>query len=218
MPYRKSYGKKKRYYKKKRPSTKQDAMTVAYAALRLGKKLARFVNTEIKYNEENYSNTVSASGTLVSAGHAIAIGDGQSDRTGTSIKPLRVTIRGNVTQHASATDTFVRLILIRGKQENASALAFSDIFDSTGTNQFKIWDKRFKTKILWDKKFQLCNTGTAGYQFSLSEKLYGHIQYDASDTTGATIENGGVYLLLVSTEATNTPTVNYKLRLTYVDN
>jgi hypothetical protein len=130
---------------------------------------------------------------------------------------MNLTLRYNLTQHASATSTLCRIIIFRGKYENDTEPAVSDIFSSTGTSQFKVYDKRFKTKFLYDKTHRL-DTNKLTVNVTKVIKLYGHIQYDASQVDGTDHENGGVYCLIISNQATNVPTIFLNSRMTYVDN
>jgi len=123
-----------------------------------------------------------------------------------------------LTQHASATNTLVRLVIFRTKAENDTAPTVLSIFPSTPLLKPKIQDRRFNTKILYDKYFTLTDVGQTSRAGTIVLKLNGHINFDFSDTTGDDKESGGLYLLAVSSEATNTPTLSYFTKLTFTDN
>lgn len=223
MPYR-NYNRRrfrKRRYKKRRytrkPSTWGEVKTMATTGYSLAKKLARFVNTEIKYKDTLTSALVSNTGGIYAL-DVIPQGDGPSARSGDSIKPMTLSGRGSVSIGGSAVHTIVRMIIFRGKMENDVEPVVGDIFASTGPLQPKVYDKRFKTKFLWDKTFTVDAGQTRQIVFNINQKIFGHINYDASQTDGTDHESGGIYLLMISDEGTNYPTCTLCSRLTYVDN
>lgn len=224
--YRKGYRKP---YRKKRmgtlskinryASTTTKVASAAYTALNTAKWIARFINTEVKFLDTAINTSSTGVNGAITALDSIPEGDGESARSGTSVKPMRISFRLNATQHASATLTILRLIIFRGKFERDNEPTVSDIFASTGVNQFKVNDKKYNTKFIVDRHyiFDAVNTSRTK-KIDGSYKLFGHIQFDASQTDGTDHENGGVYLLLISNEATNAPTVVGNFRLTYTDN
>lgn len=231
MVYRKTY--RKRMYKKRngygrflknvsrtaKVVTSPTVAKAAFTALNTAKYIARFVNTEVKNHDVAINTSSTGVNGAITALDAIAEGDTQNTRSGSSIKPMRLTWRLNATQHTSATLTLLRMVIFRGKYEKDNEPVVSDIFPSTGVNQFKTYDKRYNTKILYDKVhiFDAVNTSRVK-KVDGSIKLFGHIQYDADQADGTDHENGGVYLLLISNEATNAPTVVGNFRLTFTDN
>jgi len=193
--------------------------TYAYQGYKLAKFLARFINTEVKFLDTSINTSSTGVNGAITALDSIPEGDGESARDGTSVKPMRISFRLNATQHASATLTILRMIIFRGKYERDNEPTVSDIFASTGVNQFKTNDKKYNTKFICDRTFIFDAVNSSRTKkIDGSYKLFGHIQYDASQTDGTDHENGGVYLLLISNEATNAPTVVGNFRLTYTDN
>jgi hypothetical protein len=182
-------------------------------------QLKRIVNAEYKQHAVNSpTNAVDNNGTTPLDLAVIAQGDDATDRDGISIKPINLILRMFITQHASATNTLVRVVIFRGKQENDSAMVLGNIFASTPLLKPKVYDKRFVTKILYDKYFTLSSAGQSCKATTVSLKLHGHINYDTSDATGNDKEGGGLYMVFISNEAINTPNVAYNSRLTFTDN
>ena len=124
MPYKRSYRKRTpRRYKKRSLYTARNAMTVANDALYLGKKLARMVNVEYKRHEYVISSTaidnngkvyplISSDGTI---NNSIVQGDLNTQRSGSSIKPINLTFRMSVFNDpsAGAQASRIRIILCR---------------------------------------------------------------------------------------------------------
>lgn len=219
-----------RYYRKRRPYRgrrrfkrrtyrKRDNFDLARSAWKGVMQIKRMINVEYKHHVVDDTGTaVTNSGTNFDDLCVIPLGDSEGSRDGVSIKPINFVFRYMLTQHASATNTLVRLVFLRMKVENDTAPTFADIFPATPLLKPKIQDKRFNSKILYDKYFTLCDTGQAIKAGTITLKMFGHINYDASDTTGDDKEAGGLYLLAISSEATNTPTLAYHSRLTFTDN
>lgn len=192
----------------------------AYKAYQLASKVARMVNVEYKYFIIDGSPSVGNNGNIYPL-CIVPQGLKVTERTGDSIKPMRLAGRVFITQHGSAQKTALRCILFRGKNENGTQYNVSDLLDTShiSTNQYlapKDWNERFRTKIIYDKTFHLSNNGTSQAWADWNIKLFGHIQYVQEDATD--IENGGLYMLLISNEPTNSPIFNYVLRLSFTDN
>lgn len=211
-----TYNKGKKAYKfgKKHQNT-------AMKALKLAQQIKRMVNVEYKLD---YANSALSSGDTVSWTGSVANlcqppqGDGVTSRDGDSIKTIRLSGRLFITQNASATDSLLRVIIFRGKNENRTVYAPTDVlYSSTGLMIFngKEHENRFRTKTLYDKTFSMSDTGKSNFLVNLNLKLDGHITFGSGSTS---IENGGVYMLLVSNEQTNFPKVAYTLKTSYTDN
>lgn len=183
-------------------------------------QLKRLINVEIKNHDLNSSTTVPTTGTVIGLS-AVAQGDGSTTRDGDSIKLLKNSLKFALTSNAStAYTTLVRVIIFRGKQENAVGYSLTDILETADILSPKSYTDRFRTKVLSDRTYTVReNEASAVYttqrQYNSNIKLYGHTQFVAGSTS---IENGGLYMLLLSNQPTNTPTFAYYNRLTFTDN
>lgn len=209
---RKAYGKGKRVYKfaKKHQSEGKQALALA-------KKVARMVNVEYKRDITTFNAAVGWTGTITNLCNPTQ-GDGVTNRDGDSLKLIRCSGRIYCTMNASATNTVVRVIMFRGKNENGTTYAPNDIlYTTTGQMVFnpKEYTNRFQTKVLMDRTYSLSSTGKSNFYINVNQKLFGHINFE---TGGTGIENGGLYLLLVGSEQLNTPTVAYTLTTSFTDN
>lgn len=223
MAYNRRY---KRRYKRKSKSlyTAKNAMTVAKDAWYLSKKLARVVNVEKKHHELEGSVTPGNTAALAtlseftSGSNTLALGDAGDDRDGNSVKPLFWSINFLITQHASATSTMVRIIIFKwDKQHGQDAPAVTDYLRDASFDylSLKRYNKRFQFSTLLDKTFHLSSAGKTLATYNFRKKLYGHIQYDGAT---ADPEIGGYYMLCISNEGTNEPTVQFQSRITFADN
>lgn len=195
--------------------------STAVKAFQLAKKVARMVNVEYKFVPiEIAGQSVTQIGTVIPFLDNLPQGDGSTDREGDSIKLMRFSCRGFITQNASAQKTAVRVILFRGKQENAQPYLVQDILDAQNyTNNLflapKSFSEKFRSKILFDKVYHMSNNGNSSIIFNWNFKLYGHANYEQSSTG---VENGGLYILVIGNEGTNHPTFNLTGKITFTDN
>lgn len=215
MAYKRTF--KKAYRKGKKAYRFAKAhQSEAKQALALAKKVARMVNVEYKYDLTNYASTVPWTGLTQNLCNP-AQGDGMTNRDGDSLKLARVSGRLNCQIHASATATTVRLILFRGKNTNGTDPAPGDILVTGSGLMFqnpKREDNKFSTKILYDKMYTLTQDRKL-INFNWNFKLYGHVKFEPGS---AVVQDGGLYLLIISNEQTNVPTLNYSLKTTFTDN
>lgn len=227
MAYRRTYRRRKMSRGKRRARrTGAQAGALAYNAYSLAKKVARMVNSEIKFHDVQATNTAyDSTGTIVNLS-TIAQGDGDNARDGSSIKLAHLTMR--MSWSSNTTDTTpqrVRMILFRGKNEKSTPPTISTLLEDT--TQYdnivspKNWDHKFNTRVLYDRVIVLTPNASASNQSKelvISKKLYGHVKFATNDTAGTDIENGGLYMLIVSDETTNAPTCTFYSRLTFYDN
>ena len=113
----------------------------------------------------------------------------------------------------------VRIVIFRYKSERAAAVVPGDIFGSTPLLKPKTYDKRFQSKIIYDKtRSQSIDGSSRVLNGSCVLKLDGHINYDASTANGTLKEDGGLYMFVVSDVTTNLPVFDFHGQLTYTDN
>lgn len=221
MAYQKRY--KKRIYKKKRNPysglTLNNAMKTAalaksaYYGVRYIKGL---VNSEMLHNQGNSSGAVSSTGTMVHL-TAIAQGDTSSGRTGNSILARELMIRIALSQNATATQTFYRFMLVQDTQQIGDTTpGVTDVLESASYLSPLATATAGRFKVLWSKICTTNNSTTTTMVYNKFFKIYSHVRYNG--TAGADIQKGGYYLLLLSDQAVNTPTIFYQFKLGYHDN
>lgn len=204
----------------KRAAKKTDAFDMARMAWSGVKRLSRYVNTEIKYNDQTPGGTIGNTGTVINLS-PIAVGDSTTTRDGNSIKPMRLSVKFHCQMTSPSTFSSVRLIIFRGNNERNILPTVAGIFENaTSILSHKYDEHRFQTKFLYDKTFTMSNTGKAAFDVSFSLKLYGHINFDDTSASPLIATNGGVYALLIGEyySATNFPGYSMISRLSYIDN
>lgn len=216
MAYRKTYRKRRTFKKKGWGKKVLGYAGTAVKALAIAKKVADMVNTEYKAQQVTISDTPNTTGSVTTLS-LMSQGIAEHERVGDSVKLQRYSGRMSFTQHASATSTIVRMIIFQGKQERGNPYNIGEIIyngSSTSVISPKNYDQRFNTKIMFDKTYTLSKQGTTVKMLDLNLPLNWHLEYEDNTTS---IFNGGLYMVLISNEATNTPTVKGELRLTYTD-
>lgn len=192
-----------------------------HSALSLALKTARFVrhnlNVEKKTLDLTSSGTVSSTGSVFHVS-GIPQGDGQNARDGVSVRCQYLGLRMEYTENASvAGATFLRLMILRDGRQIASATpAIGTILETVDRNSFLNNDTLGRFQILHDRIYTLSNVGTVGKHISVDLPMSSHIRYNG--TLSSNIESNGLYVVLISNQGTNVPSVGFTTRIRYVDN
>lgn len=211
-------------YKKRKVTTKKKwqkrgakAGGVAYEALKIAKQVKRMVNVEYKYTYDVFNGTFNDAG-LIKAICIPTQGDTQTSRDGNSIKLMNLSGRIFIRINPLADATAIRLIIFRGKSEQSTFPTISSYFE-TGAGQIYQAPKdpnfRYNTKTIYDHTYNLDKNGNMSQNINWSFKLFGHTTFVNATTN---IADGGLYMILVSNESTNLPTMQYTLKTTFTDN
>ncbi len=220
MPYKKyrRYTRKKKSYR----YSKYKHKTIAYKAFKMGKKAMRYLNTEHKFFDTVLSiRPVDFNGFILPL-TLIPQGDGDQSRDGDSLKLMSYTFRGYGT--IGAVNATLRIIIFWDKQDQITNPV--DILDTNyvGTNNApnspKSHDRRFRTKILHDKIYNLTNTGgNSRIKFKNYNKVLRRIQYNNGTTNALT---GSLKMLYISDVSDVTPgdepNVFVVHRVVFIDN
>lgn len=217
MPYRKGY--RRRRYKKKSWYNKKhcySARDVAISAMKGVKYLKGLVNSEVHKLESDIGASVSDSGSITHL-TPITQGDSTANRQGNSVLGKYLTCRGILTKHASATATQVRCMLFRDNQQvGDTSPGISDILQSTPyINSMLSSTTVGRFTKLYDKLVFLSSNKPSG-QFVINLAVKSHVRFNGSASSD--IQKNGLYLVLVSNEATNTPSVDAQARFGFYDN
>lgn len=221
MPYYKKYKKtykKRRYnrvpYKAKPMSSAQMAYTLAKRAWYQGAKLKKLLNVEYKGDDETYSTSSLSTTADIQKLTAVAQGDTSISRDGNSILLKRLTIRIKCEMNASASFTEVRYIIFRWKN-NDDPVVGDILANPTSTTSFLDIDQSRHYDIL-DSQIINLNDQKPSVLIQKNFNLNSHIKYDGSSANSITY--GGIWILMLSNEATNYPTVEYESRIRFIDN
>lgn len=189
-----------------------------YAATVL-KGLYGVVNSEMKYVDSSQTGvSISNTGGLYSLS-VMAQGDTQETRQGQKILAKDLLLRGSLQVNASATSTRVRMIIGVDKMGNGAYPTTTDILDSASVYApLDIDDSQGRFVILYDRLYNLETDGKDSVAFKIYKKLDFHIAFKGTTATEADIGKNYIWILFLTDEAVNTPTVSYIARMKYYDN
>lgn len=195
-------------------------VSTAVKAYNLAKWAASMLNPEHKRLDTTVSATPTSGTPLVySAFTSCQQGDTNSTRNGNSVKFTSIYMRGVLTLNAAATSTRVRAVWVIDKNPEGAGMSWTDLYTTAQINALIAPDVapgRFR--ILSDRVYTV-NTNKPEIQINqLISKRPFHTKYNGNAGTVADVTRDNLNLLLVSDEATNSPTFSFNLRLKYLDN
>lgn len=175
-----------------------------------------YLNPEYKFLDSTPAITPGTGG-LITNISAIALGDTANDRNGSSIKVTSHLLRGTLTKAAAATATKVRVIIFADTSSNGALPVVADVLQTSNQDSplNKVNGSRFT--ILFDKSYVLSND-TPMRQFKHFKKMQHHIHYLNGTSATSAMGQGPIYMLTISNEASNTPTVSVNSRMRFLDN
>ncbi len=181
-------------------------------------KLMGLINTEFKQKDLTATQTINnvAKITLL---NGLAKGDDFDDKDGrvVRIKSIQVSLIYEMSTVASFTQ--MRIMVVLDKQPNETTMVINDLLDSSALQSFRNLDGRKRFVILRNEVVSMSITGTQGGVFEFYKKFNLKTIYDDSDVGDiADITTNAIYLVLLSNEPTNLPTVIRSTRVRYIDN
>ncbi len=189
------------------------------------KRDLRKVKRAINNREENTHSTNLTAGpsstvTVLNIMDSIQ-GLDSDDRIGDLVMPQRLALAGIVTLNGSASNSRLRIMVVRDNNGTTTAPVIGDLFSSSAkfvANKLPLGDEQSRSRftIIWDK-FILMDAGRGLTQtVSIKRKL----AKKPLMFTGPAATNEGknnLYLFLGSNEATNTPVVDMIAQVWYTD-
>lgn len=192
----------------------------ASRALSIFKGAASLLNAEVKHVDTEQSASISTTANLTFL-TGISQGDGVTSRDGNSVKLKGGYFDSVWVMHASATATRIRHIVFVDTRNNGTVPSASDIYntgDSNGLINIDAYPNRFV--ILHDEYVRLDSASNRVFRskVQLPAVMDMHLTYSGTGATIASNAGPAIYSLMVSTEATNTPSSAAWFRFYFVDN
>ena len=212
---RSAYRKGRRLYKWGRANPGQ-AMALAKSAWRGVQTIRGLVNSERFKHDVTGTFSVNNAWSVTPL-NQIPQGDGKESRTGNSVLQKSLMRRIRVTKHTSATHTVFRYLIVLDRQQVADS-------NPSGANVFELnnnidsllsRDTCGRFKIMVDRTITL-NEDRPIYHVEKYHRLHSHVRFNGAAATD--IQKNGIYFLIMSDQATYTPTFDYYFRLSYHDN
>ncbi len=213
---------RKRYV---RPGYKACATMVvgdAKKALAVARQVKGMLNTERNFLDRQLTNSaVSTTGQLFSV-ILMAQGDTSNLRQGDQVKLVHIRYDATYKIHASATQSNLRIIIFVDKQANGAlptvANLLTDVTASDGIVSGYNPDNKYRFRVLYDKVVQLDQAGKQSGRRSFRKKLNLRIRYGTNAGDITDLNSTNLLFLILSDEATNTPTTTQFIRTLFVDN
>jgi len=182
-------------------------------------RVKSLMNVEFKKIDVNHTAAVPSTTWSTVLLNGIAQGDDYDMRNGRSVKCTSINVNGFLLKHNSAAQTIIRIALVYMPRTDLVNPTTSQIFavDNSTVSKYNINYAGY-AKVLYDRTIMLDGANKTMSKLSIRRKLYGHMRFIGTDATVGSIERGGLFLLYMSNEGTNTPTFNYQSRFRYVDN
>jgi len=191
----------------------------ASRALTIFKGAASLLNAEVKHVDQTANLTPDTSGTVTLLS-GIAQGDGNTTRDGTSVKLKGGDLRFRAASHTSAAATWLRLLLVVDTRNDGVNPTLSDIISATITGQPNLDSSPNRFVILHDEVLSLVTAANriAHRNIPLYALLDMHLMFNGTGATVASCSGPALFAVLLSSEATNTPSVTFDSRLLFLDN
>lgn len=187
----------------------------AYGAMKGVNLIRGLVNSELKRFDFQLNTTISSTAAFTSLVQ-IAEGDDVNGRNGNSILAKYLSTDYNISINSAATQTSVRVLCFVDTQFTGTAPTLADITAGNATTGFINADNTQRFTILFDDHIDLSVNGQRLRTVKHYIPLNFHIRYQAS--TGSSINKNNIFLMTVSTESTNVPSMISDNRLAYYDN
>ncbi len=182
---------------------------------RLRNKVSRpFSNTEVKQVDVTATATPGTTQSLVLL-NALSQGTTRVTRIGNSVRFVALACNFKMNMNSSATHTTIRLLILYDKQSNGAAPA--NIYQSSSIISPFNPDNMYRYEILSQSSTSLSISGMQERVVSFSIPLYHITRYQSNNGDITDITTGSLYFGLVSDDNTNTPTVEYYFRASFVD-
>lgn len=193
--------------------------------------MARKVMSDLNYVkgmlnvEDKYKNSIASAQAIsdtwgVNILNNLSLGNTSTTRQGQSIKAVDLQFNITASMNASAQVTFLRFIILRDEQPNAAAPAIGDVLeDSTNIRSLRNVSYNERFHIYYDDIVALNINGMQAWVTSKLLRIQFHTLFNTSNNgTIADITKNSLYFCLASSETTNTPSVGWYMRFSFIDN
>lgn len=209
--------KRKAYYgyprDTKKAKTANSKADQALAAVRRLRRHLKFEKKAVVHNDGLVITNAAVTNIHLSG---MAQGIGQAERIGNQISCHSLDYVFHAAKNSSATNSIMRVIIGRWKRQETdnytnidSILESTSVFANYRLNSADEWD------ILYDNMFVLSSTDqTAATRGRVMLRDLA-IHYNGANATD--IEKNGIFLAYLGSESTNTPYLNYNIKLNYHD-
>jgi hypothetical protein len=187
-------------------------------------EIRKLINIETKFCDTILTSTPQGTTGNAYCISELAQGLTSTNRVGDSVRIQHLEIRGRVVVNAAATTSLVRVLVVRDLDGYGTAPTPADVLATTGAVSAPLspenFQKRERFSILYDEVFALqsvLSSGTASIPFYFATAHQGHVLYLGQTGVAASDGKGSVYVMCVSDEGTNTPSLAFYSRMLFTD-
>lgn len=209
-------------YRQQRRRRRRRPQQITYG--QIGSKIYRdvqhlkaLINVEFKHKDTAQSAAITTTGSIARISN-IGQGDDFEDRQGRSIKVVSLAVNWQAEMSTAATGTLVRFMIVADMSADGVDPTLAEILDTVVVRSHMDLNNSRRFKVLYNKLIALSDNGASNKVFSKFLTLNHHVKYRGTDDTEGSAAEGNMYVLRLSDEATNTPTVGFNLRLRFIDN
>jgi len=193
-----------------------DAYDLAISTAKGLQAIRKLINIETKVLDTVNGATIPNTGT-VSTVSSIAQGLDYTNRVGDSIKIQYMEFKFRWTIGASATNSFVRVMVVRDLDGYGSTPALTDILATANVLSPINYLHKDRFSVLFDEVEVLTSANNTSSVGAYLTPHAGHIKYLGTSSSTASNGKGSVYMVFLGSEATNVPRVDFYSRIAFTD-
>lgn len=213
---------RRRNYRRRRPASRWQNYKTGFTQLAKDvNSLKNLINVEFKWHDVHLGSTVSSTGTWLLL-NGIGQGDTATLRDGNQIRLKSIEAKAQFKLSASATTTTIRQMLVLDMDPDGTTPTISDLLDSATAAPIvapRNMENRRRFLILKEK---MINLSDGSSKVSCQKTFYKQLDikpiYNGTSSTIAGIKEHALFMVYVSDQATNTPTIESHHRVRYIDN
>lgn len=188
-------------------------------------EIRKLINVEQKFKEASGNPTYDRSGAIAYLS-GIDQGDSTITREGNSIKMQHFKLRFFISHNAAKTSgTAHRILVIRDLQNQGATITANDVLETVGTSNAPNAFIDFTNGPLQNKRFGVVYDRvltTHPYKPIVSDTFISshdvHVYYRGTDSAVTSAGNGSYFLIAISSDSTDLPTIVYNTRMEFTDN
>lgn len=183
-------------------------------------EIRKLINIEEKALDVSQSSfAFDTTGTVVPVSQIIQ-GLDYNNRVGDSLKMQSILFNYRVFRAVGATTSVVRVLLVRDLDCQGALPTTANILQNVGSAQAPTtpinWLNRKRFAILYDNLTAVTTTDI-GFTDSIRMAHEGHILYLGTAANAASMGKGSLFVVVVSDETSNTPSIAFQTRIVFTD-
>lgn len=189
---------------------------MASQALSTAKWVASMINVEKKLHDVALDEGQTGTGNVYLL-NGVAQGDTTVSRDGNSIKMHDIDLNFIAEKNPSATYSHMRIMILMDKQTDSTTPTITDVLETSTVNSHRNIDYTRRFYMYYDRVITVDNDKPS-IEWKKHIKTQAHVRYSGAGNSITAISSAPIFLMVLSTELTDAPTLIAKSRLRYIDN